>query len=64
MLSVNTNPSAMTALQYLNQTQAQLAQTQTAINTGLRRVRVKELFIPARLLRNGDLGMPIVRSVA
>jgi flagellin len=36
MLSVNTNPSAMTALQYLNQTQASLAQTQTAINTGLK----------------------------
>ncbi|MDE1937478.1 MAG: flagellin [Alphaproteobacteria bacterium] len=36
MLSVNTNPSAMTALQYLNQTQAALAQTQTAINTGLK----------------------------
>jgi len=35
MLSVNTNTGAMVALQYLNQTQASLARTQTAINTGL-----------------------------
>jgi flagellin len=34
--SVNTNTSAMTALQYLNQTQGQLAQTQSAINSGLK----------------------------
>ncbi|HVU22040.1 MAG TPA: flagellin [Rhizomicrobium sp.] len=36
MLSVNTNTGAMIALQYLNQTQADLAQTQNAINTGLK----------------------------
>jgi flagellin len=36
MLSVNTNTSAMTALQYLNDTQAQLSQTQNEINTGLK----------------------------
>ena len=34
--SVNTNTGAMTALQYLNQTQSQLAQTQSAINSGLK----------------------------
>jgi flagellin len=34
--SVNTNTGAMTALQYLNQTQGQLAQTQSAINSGLK----------------------------
>ena len=34
MLSVNTNTGAMIALEYLNQTQAQLAQTQNAISTG------------------------------
>jgi len=34
MLSVNTNPDAMTALEYLNQTQGQLAQTENAISTG------------------------------
>jgi flagellin len=36
MLSVNTNSGAMIALQYLNQTQADLSQTQNAINTGLK----------------------------
>src|SRR6202000_2372852 len=36
MLSVNTNTGAMVALQYLNQTQASLSQTQNAINTGLK----------------------------
>ena len=34
--SVNTNTGAMTALQYLNQTQSQLATTQSAINSGLK----------------------------
>ncbi len=36
MLSVNTNTGAMIALQYLNDTQAQLAQTQNAVDTGLK----------------------------
>jgi flagellin len=36
MLSVNTNSGAMVALQYLNDTQAQLAQTQNAVDTGLK----------------------------
>jgi flagellin len=34
--SVNTNTGAMTALQYLTQTQGQLATTQSAINSGLK----------------------------
>jgi flagellin len=34
MLSVNTNTNAMTALEYLDQTQGQLAQTENAISTG------------------------------
>jgi flagellin len=34
--SVNTNAGAMTALQYLTQTQGQLNQTQSAINSGLK----------------------------
>ncbi|HEY1876100.1 MAG TPA: flagellin, partial [Rhizomicrobium sp.] len=34
--SVNTNVGAMTALQYLTQTQGQLSQTQSAINSGLK----------------------------
>lgn len=33
--SVNTNTPAMTALQYLNETQAQLSKTQSAINSGM-----------------------------
>ena len=40
--SVNTNTGAMTALQYLNQTQGQLAQTQTAINSGLKVATAKD----------------------
>ena len=36
MLSVNTNSGAMVALQYLNNTNAQLSQVQSAINTGLK----------------------------
>src|SRR3954454_8214120 len=36
MLTVNTNTGAMVALQYLNQTNAQLQTTQNAINTGLK----------------------------
>src|SRR5450755_3927377 len=34
--SVNTNTGAMTALQYLNETQGQLNRTQSAINSGLK----------------------------
>jgi flagellin len=34
MISVNTNPGALTALEYLNQTQGQLAATENAISTG------------------------------
>ena len=34
MLSVNTNTNAMTALEYLNQTQGQLTQVENAISTG------------------------------
>ena len=35
MLSVNTNTDAMTALEYLGQTQGQLSQTENAVSTGL-----------------------------
>ncbi|HEY1962689.1 MAG TPA: flagellin [Rhizomicrobium sp.] len=42
MLSVNTNAGAMVALQYLNQTQAQLSATQNAINTGLKVASAKD----------------------
>jgi flagellin len=40
--SVNTNIGAMTALQYLNQTQGQLNKTQNAINSGLKVASAKD----------------------
>jgi flagellin len=40
--SVNTNTGAMTALQYLNQTQGQLSETQDAINSGLKVASAKD----------------------
>jgi flagellin len=40
--SVNTNVGAMTALQYLNQTQGQLSQVQSAINSGLKVADAKD----------------------
>ena len=40
--SVNTNPGAQVALQYLNQTQGQLDQTQSAINSGLKVANAKD----------------------
>lgn len=40
--SVNTNTGAMTALQYLNETQGQLARTQNAINSGLKVASAKD----------------------
>ena len=40
--SVNTNTGAMTALQYLQQTQGQLNKTQSAINSGLKVATAKD----------------------
>ncbi len=42
MLSVNTNMGAMVALQYLDQTNAQLQATQNAINSGLKVATAKD----------------------
>lgn len=42
MLSVNTNMGAMVALQYLDQTNAQLQSTQNAINSGLKVASAKD----------------------
>ena len=42
MLSVNTNTGAMVALQYLDQTNAQLQATQNAINSGLKVASAKD----------------------
>jgi flagellin len=54
MLSVNTNTGAMVALQYLNQTQAQLSKTQSAINTGMKVASAKDngaIFAEAQNMR-------------
>jgi flagellin len=42
MISVNTNQGAMVALQYLNQTNAQLSTVQNAISTGLKVASAKD----------------------
>src|SRR5882724_4847526 len=42
MLSVNTNTGAMIALQYLNQTEAEMGRTQNAINTGMKVASAKD----------------------
>jgi len=42
MLSVNTNSGAMVALQYLNQTQSEMATAQSAISTGLKVASAKD----------------------
>ena len=42
MLSVNTNTGAMIALQYLNQTEAQMEKTQNAVNTGMKVASAKD----------------------
>jgi flagellin len=42
MLSVNTNNNAMTALQYLTGTQAEMSKTQTAISTGYKVASAKD----------------------
>jgi flagellin len=42
MLSINTNSGAMTALQYLNNTNAQLDQVQSEINSGLKVASAKD----------------------
>ena len=57
MLSVNTNTGAMIALQYLNQTQADLARTQSAVDTGLKVSSAKDdgaIFAIAQNMR-GDV---------
>lgn len=57
MLSVNTNSGAMIALQYLNQTQADLAKTQSAVDTGLKVSSAKDdgaIFAIAQNMR-GDV---------
>jgi len=57
MLSVNTNTGAMVALQYLNQTEAQMEKTQNAVNTGMKVASAKDdgaTFAMAQNMR-GDI---------
>jgi len=63
MLSVNTNTSAMTALQYLNSTSAQLSQTETAINSGLKVASAKDngaVYAIAQTMRGNVAGYAAV----
>ena len=63
MLSVNTNSGAMVALQYLNQTQAQLGQVQSGINTGLSVATAKDngaVFAIAQNMRGNVAGYAAV----
>ena len=63
MLSVNTNSGAMVALQYLNQTQAQLNQVQSAINTGMTVASAKDngaVFAIAQNMRGNVAGYAAV----
>lgn len=63
MLSVNTNTNAMTALEYLNQTQGQLAQTENAVTTGLTVATAKDngaVFAIAQNMRGDVAGYSAV----
>ena len=63
MLSVNTNTGAMIALQYLTETQADLARTQNAINTGLKVATAKDdgaTFAMAQNMRGDVAGYTAV----
>jgi flagellin len=65
MLSVNTNTSAMTALQYLTQTQSQMATAQTAISTGLKVASAKDngaVFAIAQNMRGNVAGYAAVQD--
>jgi len=65
MLSVNTNTGAMVALQYLNQTQAQLSQTQSAINSGMKVASAKDdgaVYAIAQNMRGDVAGYSAVQD--
>src|ERR1700679_457142 len=57
MLSVNTNSGAMVALQYLNQTNAQLSTTENAVNSGLKVASAPDDGAPSAIAQNmrGDV---------
>ncbi len=63
MLSVNTNTGAMVALQYLNQTENELQQTQNHINSGLKIASAKDngaTFAIAQNMRGNVVGYQAV----
>jgi flagellin len=63
--SVNTNAGAMTALQYLSETQGQLARTQNAINSGLKVASAKDdgaIYAIAQNQRGAIAGFQSVAS--
>jgi flagellin len=63
MLSINTNYGAMTALQYLNQTQQQLMDTQSHINSGMKVAGPKDngaVYAIAQLMRANVAGYQAV----
>ena len=63
--SVNTNTGAMTALQYLSETQGQLARTQNAINSGLKVASAKDdgaIYAIAQNQRGAIAGFQSVAS--
>ena len=63
MLSVNTNTGAMVALQYLNQTESDLQQTQNHINSGLKVASAKDngaTFAIAQNMRGNVVGYQAV----
>ena len=63
--SVNTNTGAMTALQYLNETQGQLSRTQNAINSGLKVASAKDdgaIYAIAQNQRGAIAGFQSVSS--
>jgi flagellin len=65
MLSVNTNTGAMVALQYLNNTQAAMAQTQSAINSGMKVASAKDngaVYAIAQNMRGDVAGYTAVQD--
>ena len=65
MLSVNTNNGAMLALQYLNNTEASLQQTQNQISTGLKVASAKDnraIFAIAQDMRGSVAGYQAVTN--
>lgn len=65
MLSVNTNTGAMVALQYLNQTNADMAKTQSEINTGLKVASAKDdgaVYAIAQNMRGDVAGYSAVQD--